>query len=55
MGYKPYAHVGLALSPLDDLFDRLQANIDERGLPRRYGSQPALDGFAHLGSSTLSP
>ena len=38
----------LALSPLDDLFHGLQANIDERGLPRRHGSEPPLDGFAHL-------
>jgi len=38
----------LAFAALDDLFHGLQANIDECGLPRRHGSEPPLDGFAHL-------
>jgi hypothetical protein len=33
---------------LDDLFHRLQANIDERGLPHRHGPEPSLHGFANL-------
>ena len=38
----------LPFSPLDDLFDRFQANIEQRRLAAGYSTQTALDRFAHF-------